>query len=272
MSEKILLVGCGRMGGALLSGWLKLGLSAQDITVVEPFSDSVPAELASAGGTIVAGFDDLPDDLRPDAVAIAVKPQVTDELLPPYGRFSDSVFLSIAAGRTLGYLAETLSATSNVVSVVRAMPNLPAAVGKGMTVAVAGRTVAPAQRALCDRLLGAVGDVAWVEDEALLDPVTALSGSGPAYVFLMTECLTVAGVEAGLAPDLAARLAETTMIGAAELMRQSPTGPTALREGVTSPGGTTQAALDVLMADDGLEQLMTRAVAAANIRSRELAG
>jgi pyrroline-5-carboxylate reductase len=155
---------------------------------------------------------------------------------------------------------------------VRTMPNTPAAIGRGFTVACANPRVTPAQRCLCDRLMGAVGEIAWVEDEGLLDAVTAVSGSGPAYVFLLIEALARAGEREGLMPDLAMRLARSTVAGAGELARLADEDPAQLRENVTSPGGTTRAALDVLLAEDGLGALIARAVAAAAARSRVLAG
>ena len=193
-----------------------------------------------------------------------------DEVLPAYRRFAGggTLFLSIAAGKTLGFFARHLGAAA---AVVRAMPNTPAAIGRGIAVACASRSVARRSARLAERLLGAVGEVGWVEDEALIDAVTAVSGSGPAYVFLLIECLAKAGVAAGLPEALALRLARATVAGSGELARLSPESAARLRESVTSPGGTTRAALDVLMAPDGLEPLLTRAVLAAARRSRELA-
>ncbi len=178
-----------------------------------------------------------------------------------------SVILSVAAGRTLESLSRDLP---DSIAVVRAMPNTPASVGRGITVCIANANVTPEQRRECDALLGSVGDVVWVEDEALLGPVTAVSGSGPAYVFLFAECLEAAGIEAGLPHDLAKQLAEVTISGAGELMRRSDLEPAELRRNVTSPKGTTAAALDVLMDKDALKDLMRRAVAAAAKRSGEL--
>ncbi len=226
----LLLVGCGQMGGALLRGWRARHL-AERYVIVEPG----PGAASFAGEpdvTLAPGADRLPPDLRPSVIVFAVKPQVMGEVLSAYRRFAagGTLFLSIAAGKTLGFFARQLGAAA---SVVRAMPNMPAAIGRGIAVACASGAVAAVQRTLAERLLGAVGEVGWVEDEALIDAVTAVSGSGPAYVFLLIECR--------------------------------------LRESVTSPGGTTRAALDVLMAPDGLEPLMTRAVLAAARRSRELA-
>jgi pyrroline-5-carboxylate reductase len=263
----LLLVGCGQMGGALLRGWRGRQL-AQRYVVVEPG----PGAAAFAGHpdvTLAPSAERLPSDLQPDVIVFAVKPQVMGEVVPAYRRFVGTpLFLSIAAGKTLGFFARHLGTAA---SVVRAMPNTPAAIGRGIAVACANSAVAAAQRALAERLLGAVGEIGWVEDEALLDAVTALSGSGPAYVFLLIECLAKAGVAAGLPEDLALRLARATVAGSGELAGLSPEPAAQLRESVTSPGGTTRAALDVLMAPDGLQPLLTRAVLAAARRSRELA-
>ncbi|MCB2101382.1 MAG: pyrroline-5-carboxylate reductase [Rhodobacterales bacterium] len=271
MNTTLLLVGCGKMGGAMLDGWLARGLDPDRVWIVEPNAETA-ADLASRLGVhTLAGADGLPADLKPDVVLFAVKPQVMDQAMPPYARLAgpDTVFLSIAAGRTLASFGAALG---DHALVVRSMPNTPAAVGRGITVCCAGPGVTEAQRALCQSLLEAVGAVDWVEDESLIDAVTAVSGSGPAYVFLLTECLARAGARLGLPPDLAARLARATVSGAGELMHQAPDDPAVLRQNVTSPGGTTAAALAVLMDDDGLQPLMDAAVTAAERRSRELAG
>jgi pyrroline-5-carboxylate reductase len=220
--------------------------------------------------TVHAGPETLPEGLRPGVVVLAVKPQSMDGVLPRYRALvgPETVFLSIAAGRTIGYFERALGDAA----IVRAMPNTPAAVGEGMTVAVANAAVGAGQRGACDALLAAVGDVAWIEDEGLIDAVTAVSGGGPAYVFLLIECLAEAGRAAGLPADLAMRLARTTVAGSGALVRRSPEPAATLRRNVTSPNGTTQEALAVLMAEDGLQPLMTRAIAAATRRSRELAG
>lgn len=269
----LLLVGCGKMGGAMLDGWLAAG-TASRVVVVEPsgLPESVRGNPAVTAAT---GPADLPAGFVPDVVVLAVKPQVMDTVLPGYQSLvrPGTVFLSIAAGKTIGSF-ESLLGESHLgggAVVVRSMPNTPAAIGRGMTVAVGNAAVTEPQRNLCDALLRAVGDVAWVEDESLLDPVTAVSGSGPAYVFLMVEAMARAGEAAGLPAELAMRLARATVAGAGELMHQSPTPAADLRKAVTSPNGTTQAALDVLMAGDGLQPLMDRAIAAATRRSQELA-
>ena len=260
----ILLVGCGKMGGALLAGWKKKRLN-QPLAVVEPQAVKLPV-----GVKRYATSDALPKRFAPAAVVFAVKPQSLGDALPAYRRFADgeTVFLSIAAGKTLRVFARLLG---DGASVVRAMPNTPAAIARGIAVACANARVTPTQRALCTRLLGAVGEVAWVEDEGLLDPVTAVSGSGPAYVFLLIECLADAGIAAGLPAELAMTLARATVAGSGELARLSSEDAAQLRRNVTSPGGTTEAALKILMAEDGMAPLMRRAVAAATARSRELA-
>ncbi len=263
----LVLVGCGKMGSALLRGWIAAGASER-FCVVEP--EGSPAELAGAAGV---RWHRAPEELQPQpapaAVVFAVKPQVVDSVVPAYRRWArpETLFVSIVAGKTLTGLARHLGPAA----VVRTMPNTPAAIGRGITVACANPRVTPEQRRLCDQLLAAVGESAWVEDESLLDAVTAVSGSGPAYVFLLIEALAEAGEAAGLPAELALRLARATVAGSGELARLSPDSPAQLRENVTSPGGTTRAALDVLMAPDGLLPLMWRAVAAATRRSRELA-
>ncbi len=271
MAAPLLLVGCGKMGGALLRGWIEHGIGAPSITVVEPDATTRESVARSYGVQALARPGELDPAYRPGAVVLAVKPQVMDQALPPYRRFAEAgaVSLSIAAGRTAASLQRHLGARA---AIVRAMPNTPAAVGRRITAAVPNEAVTSAQRELCDELLRAVGEVAWLGDESLLDAVTAVSGSGPAYVFLLTECLAEAGVEAGLAPELAMRLARATVVGSGELLRQSAEDPAALRQAVTSPGGTTEAALEVLIGPGGLQRLMTRAVAAAAARSRALSG
>lgn len=267
MGASLLLVGCGKMGGAMLDGWLKAGTVAR-VVVVEPHG--LPDGLAHPAVTLAGGPDDLPAGFVPDVVVLAVKPQAMDGVAPGYARLAgpDTVFLSIAAGKTIEYFHRHLGASA---AIVRAMPNTPAAVGRGITVCTPNPAVTAAQRDLCEALLRSVGEVAWAESESQMDAVTAVSGSGPAYVFLLVEALAAAGEAAGLPAELAQRLARATVSGSGELLRQSPATAAQLREAVTSPGGTTRAALDVLMAPDGMTELMTRAVAAATRRSRELA-
>lgn len=266
MGDRLLLVGCGRMGGALLDGWIAAG-TAEHIVVVEPQGKAPDAPLV----TRCAGPAQVPPDFVPDVVVFALKPQAMDGVVADYARFvgPDTAFLSIAAGKTIAYFEARLGAEA---AIVRAMPNTPAAIGRGISAACANARVSAAQRERCDRLLAAAGEVAWLEDEGLIDAVTAVSGSGPAYVFLLAEVLAEAGREAGLPAALATRLARATVSGAGELLHRSAEPADALRRNVTSPNGTTQAALDILMASDGLLPLMVRAVAAAARRSRELAG
>ncbi len=270
MDGRLLLVGCGKMGSALLAGWIDRGIDAASITVIEPNPAFASAIRDKYEIEVKGGPDELPKGHSAAVTVFAVKPQDLDKVAPAYraSAGADTVFLTIAAGRTMASLAPSLGADA---AVVRAMPNLPAAVRRGITVLVANRYVTAEARVRCQDLLDAVGDVAWVDDEGLLDAVTALSGSGPAYVFLMIECMAQAGEEAGLSADLAMELARATVIGAAELTRQSPEPAETLRQNVTSPGGTTAAALEVLMGSQGLGALMTEAVAAATRRSRELA-
>jgi pyrroline-5-carboxylate reductase len=270
LDAALLLVGCGKMGGALLKGWFLEGVTPERVRIVEPTVAETALDLPHGGLKVVASPAELEADFRPDAVVLAVKPQVMATVAPAYRRFvaPGTVFLSIAAGQTLATLAGHLGDEARI---VRSMPNTPAAIGRGIAVACPNANVDRSQIDLCGALMEAVGDVAWVEDEALLDAVTGVSGSGPAYVFLLIECLAQAGVDAGLPAELAMHLARATVSGAAELVHVSGEHAAVLRRNVTSPNGTTQAALDVLMAEDGLQPLMSRAVAAATRRSRELA-
>ncbi|UYN95254.1 MAG: pyrroline-5-carboxylate reductase [Enhydrobacter sp.] len=263
---KLLLVGCGKMGGAMLEGWLARGLAVADVVVAEPVEAIRPRQ---SGLRVVASTSEVGD--APQTVILAVKPQTMDAVLPDLRRFAEtgSVFLSIAAGKTLRYFASHLGAAAKV---VRSMPNTPAAVRQGITVATAAPGVAAAEKKRCHELLEAVGQVVWVDDETLMDPVTALSGSGPAYVFLLVEAMAAAGAKLGLAPDMAMQLARATVAGSGELLRQSSEPASQLRVNVTSPGGTTAEALKVLMAADGIQPTFDKALAAASRRSRELAG
>ncbi len=271
MAGPRILVGCGKMGGALLSGWIERGADPADLIVIEPAAEAATVVRAAHGVRVESDPGALPSGPDPEIVVFAVKPQALDDIAPLYNGFSGTgtVFLSIAAGKTIPFFEGALGTGA---AIVRTMPNTPAAVGRGITAAFANPHVGAAQRALCQELLEAVGEVVWVENEGMLDAVTAVSGSGPAYVFLLIECLAEAGIKAGLPADIAQRLARATVIGSGELARQSPDSADQLRRNVTSPGGTTEAALGVLMADDGLAALMRRAVEAATKRSRELAG
>jgi pyrroline-5-carboxylate reductase len=266
-SGLLVLVGAGKMGGALLEGWLRLGLNAKRVAVLEPQPAPQIANLANDGVRLNPDPRTLADV---SALVVAIKPQIAAEALPPLGPMigASTVVVSIMAGRTLNFIAGALNKPC---ALVRAMPNTPAAIGRGITVAVP-RGASAAQRDLADRLLAATGSVEWTDDEALMDAVTAVSGSGPAYVFLLAEALAEAGIASGLPPALAAKLARETVAGSGELLHRLELDAALLRQNVTSPGGTTAAALEVLMSTDGLAALMTKAVAAATKRSRELAG
>jgi pyrroline-5-carboxylate reductase len=269
----LLLAGCGKMGSALLKGWLGQGLNPEAVYIIEPGSLDLAAEFAGfslAPEAVVASASALPAGLAPAVMVLAVKPQAMDEALRPLAAFvkAGSGVVSIAAGKTIDYFAKKLG---DEASVIRAMPNTPAAIGRGMTVAFANANVSPAQKALCEAMMTAVGKFAWLEEESLIDAVTAVSGSGPAYVFYLAECLAAAGKTAGLPDDLAQLLAVETVIGAGALLAASGEAPHDLRRNVTSPKGTTEAALDILMAEEGMADLLRKAVAAAAKRSRELA-
>ena len=266
LSGTILLAGAGKMGGAMLEGWLRLGFSPANVAVIEPQPSPEVAALSGRGLRLNPPRDAVGEVA---AVVLAVKPQTAPEAMPALAPFvgDATVVVSIMAGRTLRFLADALPQAA----LVRAMPNTPAAIGRGITVAVAAKAD-QRQRQVAHRLLGATGAVEWVEDESLMDAVTALSGSGPAYVFLLAEALAQAGAAVGLPADLAAKLARETIAGSGELLHQSDQDAATLRQNVTSPGGTTAAALAVLMGPGGLVRLMSEAIAAATVRSRELAG
>jgi pyrroline-5-carboxylate reductase len=261
----LLLVGAGKMGGALLQGWLRLGLDPSVIFVVDPQpTPEMKAELDKRG--IPLNPTAMP---APRVVLLAVKPQIMAGALKAISRHveKNTFVISILAGATLGALDAGLPAHT---SVIRAMPNTPAAIGRGITVLVPNAEVLPEQKIVAAQLMEAVGEVAWVADENLMDGITAVSGSGPAYVFYLAEAMTRAGIKAGLSPELSAKLARATVAGSGELMNRSDLTPETLRKHVTTQGGTTAAALEVLMAPDGLEWLIERAVHAAAERSREL--
>ena len=268
LSRTILLVGAGKMGSAMLEGWLGLGLDPKFAAVLEPQPARELTALAGRGLRLNPAAGAIGEV---SAIVIAVKPQMASEVMPTLASYvgAGTVVVSIMAGQTLGFLEQALSQRA---ALVRAMPNTPAAIGRGITVAVPNVRVSGRQRELVHALLAATGAVEWIADEALMDAVTAVSGSGPAYVFLLVEALAQAGIAAGLPADLAAKLARQTVAGSGELLQRSPLDPASLRQNVTSPGGTTAAALAVLMGPHGLSDLMARAVAAATDRSRALAG
>ena len=250
----ILLVGCGKMGGVLLKRW-----QAQKICTGIEIVDPAAAKMKSA--------TDIPASFKPQVVVFAVKPQALTQTVQEYKHYTGALFLSIAAGKPLAFFEKHLGANAKI---VRCMPNTPAAVGKGITVACANKNVNGAERDQASKLMGAIGDVVWVEKESLLNPVTALSGSGPAYVFLLIETLTKAGIHIGLDPALAERLARQTVIGSAALAEADTSPAAQLRQNVTSPGGTTEAALKTLMAHPGIQELFDRALKAASQRAEEL--
>ena len=262
----LLLVGAGRMGGAMFAGWAARGLAAS--VLVDPH---LQPGLARAEDHVFESLSLLPADFTPAAVILAIKPQLADAVLPALaGKLpAGAVVLSIMAGRPVAGIAKGLGGHA---AVVRAMPNTPAAIGQGMTVAHAGAGVSPAQRDLCDALLRAVGEVAWVDDEDLMDRITPISGCGPAYVFLLAELLEQAGIAEGIPPALARTLARQTISGAGALLAASPEDAADLRRAVTSPKGVTERALAVLMAETAWPKSIGEAVTQAAARSRELAG
>jgi len=262
----LLLLGAGKMGQALLDGWLARGLAPKKIAAIDPQPAKSVKAIARRG--LALNPKKAP---QAQAIVIAVKPQTAPEAVPPLAASAGkgTLVVSIMAGRTLAFLEERLPKGT---AIVRAMPNTPAAIGRGITVAVANKNVSRSQRKLATDLLAATGAVEWVDDETLMDAVTAVSGSGPAYVFLLAETMAQAGIAAGLPPALAAKLARETVAGSGELLHRSPLEAATLRQNVTSPGGTTAAALEVLMGPGGFDALLTKAIAAATRRGRELAG
>jgi pyrroline-5-carboxylate reductase len=263
----LLLVGAGKMGSAMLDGWIARGLAPKRIEIVEP----QPAKSLKALTRRGVKLNPKGKATATAAIVIAVKPQTAPDAMPPLKAHvgKSTLVLSIMAGRTIGFLEKSLPPGT---AIVRAMPNTPAAIGRGISVAVANANVTVRQRKLASDLLAAIGKVEWVSDETLIDAVTALSGSGPAYVFLLAEAMTKAGIAVGLPTELAIRLARETVAGSGELLYRSTLDTAALRQNVTSPGGTTAAALEVLMGPGGFDELLTKAIAAATRRSRELAG
>ncbi|MFN7010437.1 MAG: pyrroline-5-carboxylate reductase [Allorhizobium sp.] len=264
----VVLVGAGNMGGAMLTGWLKSGVPGSSVTVIDPGpSDAMLAQIADAGATYSR---DVPADLKAGILFLALKPQVMATVLPGLKALvgPQTVVVSVAAGKTLAFMEEHLGAAA----MVRAMPNTPAMIGRGVTGAFANAAVSAEQRDIVHRLLKVSGPVEWLEGEEQINAVTAVSGSGPAYVFYLVECMAEAGRKAGLQADLAMRLARETVAGAGELLHRSPDAAARLRQNVTSPGGTTAAALSVLMADEGMQPLFDKAIEAARKRAEELAG
>lgn len=268
LPSSLLLLGAGKMGGAMLEGWLAEGMPPQGVTVIDPRPSDEMTRLCVDRGIAL----DPADPRQPEVLVLAIKPQMLDEASKDLNALvgPQTLIVSILAGKTIGDLRKRLPAAR---AIVRAMPNLPASIGRGATGAAASAEVSETQRLTADALLKSVGAVEWLPSEDLIDAVTAVSGSGPAYVFHLVECLAEAGIAAGLPADLAQRLARATVTGAGELLFQSDLAPATLRQNVTSPGGTTAAGLQVLMADPGgLKALMRETVAAAKKRAEELAG
>ncbi len=278
MPGSLLLVGGGRMGAALLDGWLERGLPPGGTVVVEPDAERAEA-LEKLGVAVKDSASDLPEGFAPSVLVLAVKPQVMADVLDElHARLvQPSLVVSIAAGKPLEVFE---AAFGSDLPIVRVMPNTPAAIGRGISALFANEATGKTDRAAAEELMAAVGDTVWLDSEDDMHAVTALSGGGPAYVFLLVEAMAVAGERLGLDPELAMRLARKTVTGAAALLESSDTTPASLRQAVTSPGGTTKAALDILMpvgdeaGDDeelvGLGELMTEALAAAAERSRQL--
>ncbi|XAZ22249.1 pyrroline-5-carboxylate reductase [Sinorhizobium sp. B11] len=267
-TNPVVLIGAGNMGGAMLSGWLKSGVPGSAVLVVDPGpSPAMMSTIADAGAAHVTA---APADLKAGVLFLAVKPQVMEAVLPTVKSVvgPQTVVVSVAAGKTLAFLEKHLGEAA----MVRAMPNTPAMIGRGVTGAFANARVSAEQRDGVNALLRVSGPVEWVPSESDIDSVTAVSGSGPAYVFYLVECMAEAGRKLGLQADLAMRLARETVAGAGELLHQSPDDAARLRQNVTSPGGTTAAALSVLMAEDGMQPLFDQALAAARKRAEELAG
>ncbi len=264
----LVLVGCGKMGGALLGGWAKAGLAAASTCIVEPAGKDAVAD-EHAGAQFFSSAADLPAAMAPRIIVLAVKPQMMGSVLPQLTSMGggETLILSIAAGFRVQGIAGALGEDTPI---IRAMPNTPAAVGKGISAGVRSAGATASDHALVGELLAAVGEVVWVESEDDLDAVTGLSGSGPAYIFHMVEAMAAAGEAAGLEKDMAYRLARHTVIGAAALLDGSDEDARTLRRNVTSPKGTTEAALEILMAENGLSDLMRQAVRAATRRGREL--
>lgn len=269
IDTNILLVGCGNMGRALLSGWLTRGVDHKRIRAV----DLEAGAISSAQSLNVFASTELSkvlEEFDVDLVVFAVKPQNLEALLPAYRGLADggAIFLSVAAGKLISFYEDILGKT---VVLVRAMPNMPAAIHQGITALCPNSNVQSSQRKLVGDLMAAIGEIAWLEEEGLMDAVTAVSGSGPAYVFLLIEGLTEAGIEVGLEGELARQLAKATVAGAGAYAAQTEGDVAELRQQVTSPGGTTAAALEILMADDVFKSLLKQAVRAATDRGHKLA-
>lgn len=270
LPRSLVLFGAGKMGGALLKGWLHGPVSGSAVTILDPAPGEEVLRLAAEHGcTVNPAFGQIG---APQCVVVAIKPQALDDAAPMLETLvgPETLLISVMAGKRVSDLQMRLT---RVRKIIRAMPNTPAAIMRGITALYAAPGTTALDREHAERLIACVGAVEWLDAERQIDAVTAVSGSGPAYVFVLTECLARAGEAAGLGPDLAARLARATVEGAGELMFRSPDlAPADLRRNVTSPGGTTAAALAVLNADDALARLMEQAVLAAARRAEGLSG
>jgi pyrroline-5-carboxylate reductase len=269
LPSSLILIGAGKMGGAMLEGWIRLGMKGEALTVIDPNASPVLVSMCEQHDI---SLNPSLSSLGPaQVVVLGIKPQMLDSAAATVSQLIDgrTLLISILAGKTLSDLRTRLP---NLKSIIRCMPNLPASVQRGVTGAAPSPEVTDAQRATTNALLAGIGTVEWLPSEDLIDAVTAVSGSGPAYVFYLVECLARAGAQLGLPADVAERLARGTIEGAGELLHRSPQAPATLRENVTSPGGTTAAALEILMGQNGLAPLVTEAVAAAHRRAGELAG
>ena len=269
LAGKLLLIGAGKMGGAMLDGWLKQGIAPAQIAISDPMVSDEMQALASQYGFAVN--PELADLSNVEVVLLAVKPQMMDQVLPALQVLQKDkpLYLSVAAGRTISGFEAAFGGDA---AIIRAMPNTPAAVGRGITAICPNANCTQGQVDLASSLLSAIGEVVKVDDEKLMDAVTGVSGSGPAYVFHLIECMAAAGEAEGLPAGIAMKLARATVAGAGELVHQSPLPASTLRENVTSPAGTTAAALEVLMADDAMPRILREGIAAATRRSEELAG
>ncbi len=258
------------MGSALLEGWLESKIQPENINIIEPNQEISKVTSQKFGVNCFDHISKLPRSLTPHVILFAIKPHFLDSVVPEFARFSNKnpTFISIAAGKAMRFFSERLSPDT---AIVRAMPNTPAAVGRGITVVIKNEYTLKHQHETAENLLSATGEICWITDESYMDSVTALSGGGPAYVFLLTECLTKAGVELGLPQELSKRLARVTVAGAGELLHLLPEDPATLRKNVTSPGGTTAEALKILMDEEGWQPLISRALKAAKEKSQKLA-
>jgi pyrroline-5-carboxylate reductase len=268
LNGTLVLAGVGKMGGAMLEGWLKAGADPKKIVAIDPKPPQEVLDLLARHNIRhnppIASITDA------EVIIVAVKPQVMEDVLPNLVSLKSSrpLILSVAAGKTIATFAKHFGSDA---AIIRTMPNTPAAIGRGITAMAPNANVSKAQLELANALLSSTGEVVTVDNESMIDLVTAVSGSGPAYIFYLTECIAAAGEKIGLPPALAMQLARSTVAGSGELMRQSGIDAATLRQNVTSPNGTTYAALQVLMADDGMKPLFEKAITAAAKRSKELA-